>query len=247
MKIKLYSDLHTEFWPNHYFPEFLAEPTDVLILAGDIAVGKKNTEAFLKKVSFYHKHVIYIPGNHEYYGHDIHCLADLDTPMNTHYLNPGCIKIKDTTFIAATLWTNFNNNKTSEKVAGSYIADFKRIKGFTTLNAIELFNNHYDYILKCLRDIPGKKVVITHFLPSRQAIHKRWLSKDFPTKNLNDYFANQLDNLILTYQPLYWLFGHTHDSISTKLGDTTLLSNPYGYHNYEVNKEFQKDLILELA
>jgi predicted phosphohydrolase len=244
--MKLYSDLHTEFWPDHYFPEFLKEPTDVLILAGDIAVGKLNVEKFLTRISTYHEHVLYIPGNHEYYGHDIHHLSVLDVPSNVYTVNPGLIKIKDVTFILATLWTNFNNNKTSEKVASSYIADFRRIKGFATKNAIELFNNHYDYILKCLRDIPGKKVVVTHFLPSTLAIHKRWLSKDYPTKNLNDYFANRLDNLILTYQPIYWLFGHTHDSITVKMNNTTLLSNPYGYLGYEENRSFNPDLQLEI-
>jgi predicted phosphodiesterase len=119
MKLKLYSDLHTEFWPDHYFPEFLKDPADVLILAGDIAVGKANTERFLTRVAKFHNHVLYIPGNHEYYGYDIHEFAVLEVPSNVYTFNPGLIKINDVTFILATLWTNFNNNKTSEKVAAS--------------------------------------------------------------------------------------------------------------------------------
>ena len=243
MNIKLFSDLHTEFWPPGFFPDYLTEHSDVLILAGDIAVGKLNVEKFLHRVAPFHKHVIYLPGNHEYYRHDIHCLDSLELPMNVHYLNPGCIKIDDTTFIGATLWTNFNNNIASEKVASKYINDFKSIQGFTTKHCIELYNYHYQYILKALRDVPGKRIVITHFLPSKQCIHPRWNKEDFPTKQLNDYFANDLDELILAHQPSHWLFGHTHDTIDTTLGNTRLLANPYGYRNHEVNKRF-KNLIL---
>jgi Icc-related predicted phosphoesterase len=146
-------------------------------------------------------------------------------------------------FVGATLWTNFNNNKASEKVAAKYIADFKRIKGFSTDNARALYNKHYDFIKNTTSDLPT--VVVTHFMPSKLAVHPRWAREDYPIKQLNDYFANDLDDLILTNQPNYWLFGHTHDSINTKLGDTKLIANPFGYLGHEVNPRFDEALTID--
>ena len=65
MKIHILSDLHTEF------AEFSPPDTDadVVVLAGDIGVGLGGIEWAASK--FPKVPVIYVPGNHEYYGHDI--------------------------------------------------------------------------------------------------------------------------------------------------------------------------------
>jgi predicted phosphodiesterase len=241
MKIKLYSDLHLEFYTEGYFPAFLKEYTDVLILAGDITVGKKNTEAFLKKVSPFHNHVLFVAGNHEYYGQNINCLDDLDTPMNVHFLNPGSIQLGDTTFIGCTLWTDFQNDAIAEHSAAKRINDFRVIKDFTTKECIRRHRKDLGIVRSALNSTKGKRVVITHFLPSAHCISPRFAG---PTL-INKYFANNLDELILETKPDYWFFGHTHDSIAVQLGNTKLFSNPLGYI-HEANKEFNPNLQLEI-
>jgi Icc-related predicted phosphoesterase len=238
MRIKLLSDLHLEGIGNDP-TRFLPNPSnaDVLVLAGDITVGKIRLEKVLASFAEHYEHVIFTPGNHEYYKYDIRCLDELKVPSNVYHLNPGKITIDGITLVAATLWTDFRNNPIAEQQASWGINDFGAIGGFKTVHASVLHAQHRDYIAENPAD-----VVITHFLPSDACTHPR-----FRGSILNYYFANNLDNLILDLQPKYWLFGHTHDSINITIGKTRLISNPYGYHNYEVNKEFQKDLILELA
>ena len=66
MRIQFASDLHLEFFESR-FPEFRGvEPTDsdVLVLAGDIAKGSGVFDLF----GNWHCPVVYVPGNHEFYG-----------------------------------------------------------------------------------------------------------------------------------------------------------------------------------
>jgi len=65
MKLHILSDLHTEF-ADFSPPETGA---DVVILAGDIGVGVGGVEWAARRFS--KVPVVYVPGNHEFYGHDI--------------------------------------------------------------------------------------------------------------------------------------------------------------------------------
>ncbi|GAB1537707.1 hypothetical protein NUACC21_03600 [Scytonema sp. NUACC21] len=62
MKIQILSDLHLEFQPFH-IPHTDA---DVFVLAGDINLGKKGVAWAVENIPS--KPVIYVLGNHEYYG-----------------------------------------------------------------------------------------------------------------------------------------------------------------------------------
>ena len=66
MKIRLLSDLHTEFrlpYKTHPMAEYRGE--DVLVLAGDIASGSTNTMDVIKFfLSQGFPEIVYVPGNH---------------------------------------------------------------------------------------------------------------------------------------------------------------------------------------
>ena len=66
MKIQIASDLHLEHLEWRFQNYRGVEPTDadVLVLAGDIANGARALELFQD----WPCPVIYVPGNHEYYG-----------------------------------------------------------------------------------------------------------------------------------------------------------------------------------
>jgi len=70
MKIRLLSDLHTEFrlpYKTHEMSQYRGE--DVLVLAGDIASGSTNTMNVIKHfLDCGFPQIVYVPGNHEYYG-----------------------------------------------------------------------------------------------------------------------------------------------------------------------------------
>lgn len=247
MNIRLLSDMHMEFWKDKTFP-WVDTPNDVLILAGDIAVGPAKLQAALEHFSKISDHVIYVFGNHEYYGYNLHSYDKLNVPDNVHILNPGYIKIGDVTFIGATLWTDFRNDPHAEMSALAGITDFKRIKNgdrrFSTDDCKNLFLRDSTFILDAANKLPGKKIIVTHFLPSHHCISPYW------QKNggvLNKYFAPSLDAAINQLEDVpYWFFGHTHDQVDIMIHNTRFVANPFGYHGYEDQRAFNCSLILEV-
>jgi predicted phosphodiesterase len=234
MKIRLLSDLHTEFrlpYKTHAMSEYHGE--DVLVLAGDIASGATNTMDVIKHfLDCGFPNVVYVPGNHEYYGTNIN---DFDSKMfdkcaatpGAYFLNQMNITIDNVLFVGATLWTNFADNFFSQSYAKRTVNDFRQIRNFTTSHAYDLYYKHLDYIKLHYETRSNRKVVVvTHFLPARECIAPRWRNGDL----LNDYFANDLGSMIADMQDTTWLFGHTHDATDFKIGNTRLVCNPHGYH-----------------
>ncbi len=234
MKIRLLSDLHTEFrlpYKTQPFAEYRGE--DVLVLAGDIASGSTNTMDVIK---FFldqgFPEIVYVPGNHEYYGTGFDefnakmenkCLAY----DNVHFLNPGTVEIDDVLFVGGTLWTNFGDNPFSQSAAKRGINDFRMIRDFGVNRCAQTYYKHFDFIKDQYEHRYGKKVVVvTHFLPARECIAPRFRGPDL----INDYFANDLGDYIANMSDTTWLFGHTHDATDILLGDTRVVANPHGYY-----------------
>ena len=235
MKIRLLSDLHTEFrlpYKTHTLSEYCGE--DVLVLAGDIASGADNTADVIKHfLDQGFPKVVYVPGNHEYYGSSIKHFDDklldfCERTRNAHFLRPGQVEIDGVLFTGGTLWTNFMDNPISQSVCGRMINDFRQIKNFKTRDAYDIYYKHLEHIKHSYENRGNKKVVVvTHFLPARECVAPRWRSGDL----LNDYFANDLGSMIAEMQNTTWLFGHTHDAMDFMLGTTRLVCNPHGYYN----------------
>jgi predicted phosphodiesterase len=235
MKIRLLSDLHTEFrlpYKTHPMSKYGGE--DVLVLAGDIASGATNTRDVIKHfLDCGFPKVVYVPGNHEYYGSNLKHFDDklFDWCYNTpgvYFLNPDHAVIDGVLFTGGTLWTNFADNPISQSMCGRTINDFRQIKNFRTRDAYDLYYKHLDHI-KQTYELRGDRpvVVVTHFLPARECIAPRWRGGDL----LNDYFANDLGSWIADMENTTWLFGHTHDAMDFYIGNTHMVCNPHGYYN----------------
>lgn len=238
MKIRLLSDLHTEFrlpYKTHEMSAWLGE--QVLVVAGDVASGSTNTTEVLRhfKAQGY-QHVIYVPGNHEYYGTEI---RDFDAKMrarnldheNIHFLNPGFVVVDDVLFIGAALWTDFQSDPWAQQAAGQGIADFRLIRGFNTQHCVTLNQLHKQFIKTVYESRHTKPVrhvvVVTHFLPAVECIAPRWRGPNL----LNKYFSNDLGSWISELENTTWMFGHTHDATDIQLGNTRVVANPHGYYN----------------
>ncbi len=254
MKIRLLSDLHTEFrlpYKTAAFSAYFGE--DVLVLAGDIASGSSNTIDVIKHFkSTGFNHIIYVPGNHEYYGTS---LADFDAKMrdkcakleNVHFLNKDSIEIDGVLFVGATLWTDFNNSIHARLSAMRKIACFRLIKDFTLDTCVKLNISHASYIKQAYENRGDRKVVvITHFLPALACVSPHFKEND--PWGLNDYFAPDLDadGWISSLENTTWLFGHTHDVVDIKLGNTRLVCNPHGYYGSQEGKYFNPFKIIEV-
>ena len=108
MKLYVVSDLHLEFagfTPDHD----AADAADVIVLAGDIYLGVQGI-AWAQR-TFAGKPVIYVAGNHEFYGGYWDALLpelkEQAAQSNVHFLENGAVTIEGFCFLGTTLWTDF--------------------------------------------------------------------------------------------------------------------------------------------
>lgn len=260
MKIQLLSDLHLEFYASKdakNFIDSLIAPADTLVLAGDIDVGRTNTAASINAFASNYKHVVYVPGNHEYYGGTVKSWELFQEKLNSNvfFLNPGTCFLPDgdefVAFIGGTLWTNFDNDPEAEQIARAFIQDFRRIGDLNTNECRLLHQEHADAFRHGTLHAEGhncKVVYVSHFLPIRECVHPRWRTVQGVGSKLNSYFCNDM-NIEFAADNSTWLFGHTHDTMDF-VGPKGIrfIANPAGYPNSFVreNGNFDPHLIIEV-
>ena len=138
MRLHVLSDLHLEFEP--FTPPVVA--AEAVILAGDVSTGRNGFKWALK--TFPDRPVIYVLGNHEFYGQKLQKLIkelqELADGTNIHLLENGSCNIGDVVFLGATLWTDFalsGDPVMSEVVAQTRMNDFRRIRTLPRYNRLK--------------------------------------------------------------------------------------------------------------
>lgn len=243
MKLHILSDVHIEF-DDFEPPETDA---DMVILAGDIGVG-------LGGLSWAERHfpdrsVIYVPGNHEYYGHDISLTTALKNgaPENVTVLSDDMLVVDDVRFLGSTLWTDFRLHGEGEawfarQQARQSMNDFVNIRHgertFRPEDSVVLHEASRAWLVGRLeQEFDGPTVVVTHHLPASSSIAKRYTNDP-----LNPAFASSLEPLIEQYQPALWVHGHTHQAFDYALFETRVVCNPRGYPGEYDRSGFRPDL-----
>ena len=249
MLIRYCSDLHLEGFlttPERQETMFLPhDPRDsesVLVLAGDICSKMVPLVDFIKQVESRFIKVIYVPGNHEYYGSEMcHwnrvfrtlCRAELS---NT-YCAIGTVEyctLGGVDFIFCTGWADGGRTYQEEMCVASAISDFRYITfDHRTFNVSDMQVIHRWQMAELenrLNLSKNKTVVITHHLPSYSICHPR-----FGTVH-NGGFASDSDHVL--EKANYWIHGHTHDTIDTVIGNTRVVANPAGYGRETGRTEF---------
>ena len=129
MKLHILNDLHIEF--EDFDPP--ATDADVVILAGDIGVGLEGLR--WAEARFPDRPVIYVPGNHEFYHHDLALIEELkaQAPEHIHVLNDDQVVIDGVRFLGSILWTDFALYGEGErfyamKTAEKWMTDFSIIR-----------------------------------------------------------------------------------------------------------------------
>ena len=109
MRIQILSDLHVEVEGNGIPP--LAPDAELIILAGDLAPVHTRRVGDVAKRWAGADRILYVPGNHEFYGCDIEVargeLARQCLRHGVTLLDRGAVTVDNVRFIGATLWTDF--------------------------------------------------------------------------------------------------------------------------------------------
>ncbi|MFB2967684.1 metallophosphoesterase [Aerosakkonema sp. BLCC-F183] len=248
MKLHILSDLHIEF--ESFTP--LVNNADVIILAGDIHVGKKGVD--WAKHYFPYLPVIYVLGNHEYYGKafpkHIDDLKKAVEGTNIHILENDSLIINDIKFLGCTLWTDFSlfgDPKIAGYEATQIMTDYRKIRvspDYRKLRSIDttiIHNKSLRWLSEeLLNNQNNKIVVITHHAPS-----KRSLPECDRDDILSAAYASNLDKFVEESSISLWIHGHIHCQHDYLLGSTRVICNPRGYPD-ERNNNFIPDLTIDL-
>ena len=251
MRLNILSDLHLSRGALP-IPD---NDADVVVLAGDIA---RPREA-LSWASGFTKPVLYVPGNHEFYGGTIEGtvaeLKRLSEGTGVRVLDDDETVIDGVRFLGSTLWTDFMLFGEGEKRAAAMrqaqrlMRDFTAIRAgaapFTPEASAALFARHAAWLERKLAEPhAGPTVVITHHAPSCRSIHPR-----FAESLLNACFVSDAERLVAGSRAFLWIHGHTHDSFDYGVNGTRVLCNPRGYakNGVDENPSFDPNLIAEVA
>jgi Icc-related predicted phosphoesterase len=247
MQLYVISDIHIEF--KDFVPTITA--ADIVVLAGDIGVGTSGVEWAAEH--YPDVPVIYVPGNHEFYQHDIGIIERLKdaAPANVHVLSNDAFEHGGVRFLGTTLWTDFKFNGKGEawfsrQTAKSLIEDFSSIRNglrlFTPEDSVHLHRDSVHWLVTELeKKFSGPTIVVTHHLPSSLSV-----GKPYKGDPLNPAFASRLEGIIEKYEPDLWIHGHTHVPCDYEVFGTRVVCNPRGYPDERNQPAFRPDLVVSI-
>ena len=229
MKLLVASDLHLSHLSrpeasavvNHLVDA--AQGVDVVVLPGDLEGGYRLKD-LLRRLATGGRHVILVPGNHEYYGSvpaRVNAnLRRIKTPRVHIVLEPWVVKIEGQRFVCGTGWFPDRRDEPVVADARQMMNDFYSIVGFEPW-VYEQANHFRDM---CRSTLGPGDVVVTHHLPSYRCV-----SPVYARHATNAFFVHPMDDLIEKQKPALWISGHSHDHMDIMLGDTRYVRNPRGY------------------
>lgn len=255
LEFRLMSDVHNECYADflqYNLPHMGGDENRVLVIAGDFTTlrhAAKSAET-LTKLGKRFKAVIYVPGNHEYYGFRIDPVKaraqfDKMNPeglTNIHFLLRDSVVIDGIRFVGATLWTDIDKRNPLVEIALREIMnDFKRItyvdkerdiySKFRPHHWLKEHRKDLDFIRETVEAADEQCIVVTHHAPSFQSRDPayEW------DKNGNHGYMSDLDQFIHCHPNIsHWLHGHIHHPSDYIIGCTNVICNPYGYPDEEV-------------
>jgi 3',5'-cyclic AMP phosphodiesterase CpdA len=242
MKIQIVSDLHLEFGPL----ELPVEGADVLIAAGDIALGLEGFQ-WLEQFSI---PVIYVAGNHEYWGQDLAgltaALADRSGAGDIHFLENRAVVLDGVRFLGCTLWTDFNACDEAAMDELRFIMnDFRYVTRGGRLmrpdDLVELNLASRAWLAETLASpYEGKTVVVTHHAP----LMRSWY---YGRHGVVQYaYCNDLCELMRSGPVDLWVHGHVHESFDYEDCGVRVVCNPRGYHGHKEVQDFEPGKLIEL-
>jgi len=229
MQIEIISDIHLTCDKDHgvdYLTSLVPEEkTQVLVLAGDVGEFHwwLRAKQYLDILCANYPHVLYVAGNHDYYGTTFpegdERFREMDNLIeNFHFLEREIFELDGKKFAGCSLW--FKEDPKSY-LYEKWMSDFREIHDFKPA----VYERNEETVEFLRYDVPeDTDVVITHHMPSQRSVHRKYQGD-----TCNRFFLCAIDDVILNLQPKLWVHGHTHLSCDYQLGDTRVVCNPRGY------------------
>jgi len=259
MRLLVLSDLHLEVWREHVprIDVSISRP-DVVILAGDIHTKFRAPSWAVE--NFPGLPVVYVAGNHEFYGEAIEKVGEaiaLECARhpNVHYLDCGEYIYEGVRFLGTTLWTDFalfspDRKWSSMLDARTVMNDYQRIRvataGYRKLHPQDTARLHTAQRAwlqeKLDEPFAGRTVVVTHMAPSMRSVAPKYAADP-----VSAAFASNLDDLVAKAN--VWIHGHTHSSFNYEVQGCRVVANPLGYlmrNGCAENEDFDPNFVVQL-
>tara|TARA_Y100000310_G_scaffold13493_1_gene13722 strand:- start:6472 stop:7284 length:813 start_codon:yes stop_codon:yes gene_type:complete len=270
MKLQILSDLHTEFYAcESTVPRVcshLLTDAEWLVIAGDLGTFGTDYGNILAAIDVFCKHyphVLWVPGNHEYYHfsfkqfeEEMAALCKVYKNLHTgnffsEKLYPGGPAIHSCTgwFVEKpglpfTAWGQMMDSRLiglespPYQRQGVYGGRHEWV-GNTFLREFHLRGEEAASWL--LGSVEEGDIVVTHHLPT-------WLSvpEIYKTELTSYFYVNEKFEQVIHNNPSLWIHGHTHTSCDYVASETRVICNPRGYDNMDLNPRFNPHLIIEV-
>lgn len=250
MRLHVLSDLHLEHQP-FTVPEVQA---DAVVLAGDIAPGGAGVEWAMQ--AFDGRPVLYVSGNHEFYGESLPALTDelrrLARGSNLHVLENDAVVIDGVRFLGCSLWSDFEYAGADQRaysmgVAERTVNDYRQIRAsdadrpLRAKDTLDLHLQSRGWLTERLQEPhSGPTVVVTHHAPLVRARPENRVMAA-----IAGAFASDLSELMGSEAVDLWVFGHVHRCVDIDVNGTRVLSNQRGYPTESV-AGFDPGLVVEV-
>lgn len=240
--LQIFSDIHTECLNDsgRKLIESLNpnKESRIAVVAGDIKTADRRGDVY-KHLGDNFEHVVCVLGNHDYWkgstGDDVP-----ELPVNVHVLENRTITLEGIKFHGATGW--FPQDDLNPYYEQD-MPDFSRIQDFNPW----VYKRNEETRQYLEANVREDDVVITHHIPFEHLVAPRWRGDQ-----LNRFFVAGFDRVAELCLPKLWVYGHTHDSADLLCGSsrfeegTRYVCNPYGYAGHELNRNFNKELLVTL-
>lgn len=266
MKVLILSDLHLahQGFSPIYEGRRIDEEADVVVLAGDIHDGVAGMR--WGRETFPDKPIVYVAGNHEFYGfdwtHHVDSMREAARTYDIEFLEADAVDLAGVRFLGCSLWTDFElfgEGKRTDalRLAKSSINDYQFIQISQTAEiywanskllmpslTLRRHQGSVEWLASRLAGPgdPAKTVIVSHHAPHPKSIPARY-ADDLVAAS----YASDLTRLM--GQAGLWIHGHIHHSVDYEVNGTRVVANPRGYPRKNgglENDAFNPALIVEI-
>lgn len=235
LRIQPLSDLHLEMHEGYAIAKTDA---DMIALAGDIHTGTQGITWAAGESQRLGKPIVYVAGNHEYYGHDFCRLTDQlrEEALRTgiFFLSDDFVDMGGCRILGCTLWTDYLAWKSAWDIQDTMLAceralaDHRLIhmgeKLFMPEDARLANRKSTQWLQTMIANNEGgiPSIVVTHHSPSLRCAHP-----NFDLSPTTAAYCSDLEHLISGAD--LWIYGHTHSCFDSLVAGTRVVSNQGGY------------------